>query len=137
MPVISKCDSREQAAILSLSAQIEEQTKTVPLTVSALSMEGIDQVRERLARLIPEDFDARTITGDFVGKEDLVMLVMPQDIQAPKGRLILPQVQTIRELLDKKCCSQHDCESNDKRTESACQAAKAHYYGFTGISLCI
>ncbi len=88
---------------MSLSAQIEEQTKTVPLTVSALSMEGIDQVRERLARLIPEDFDARTITGDFVGKEDLVMLVMPQDIQAPKGRLILPQVQTIRELLDKKC----------------------------------
>ena len=103
LPVISKCDSRERAAILSLSAQIEEQTKTVPLTVSALSMEGIDQVRERLARLIPEDFDARTITGDFVGKEDLVMLVMPQDIQAPKGRLILPQVQTIRELLDKKC----------------------------------
>jgi len=38
-----------------------------------------------------------------VSKEDVVLLVMPQDIQAPKGRLILPQVQTIRELLDKKC----------------------------------
>ena len=36
-------------------------------------------------------------------EDDLVLLVMPQDIQAPKGRLILPQVQTIRELLDKKC----------------------------------
>ena len=43
------------------------------------------------------------ITGSLVGEDDAVMLVMPQDIQAPKGRLILPQVQTIRELLDKKC----------------------------------
>jgi [FeFe] hydrogenase H-cluster maturation GTPase HydF len=43
------------------------------------------------------------ITGNLVDKNSIVMLVMPQDIQAPKGRLILPQVQTIRELLDKKC----------------------------------
>ena len=43
------------------------------------------------------------ITGDLVDTGDLVLLVMPQDIQAPKGRLILPQVQTLRELLDKKC----------------------------------
>ena len=43
------------------------------------------------------------ITGNLVEEDDLVLLVMPQDIQAPKGRLILPQVQTIRELLDKKC----------------------------------
>ena len=43
------------------------------------------------------------ITGNLVSAGDLVLLVMPQDIQAPKGRLILPQVQTLRELLDKKC----------------------------------
>ncbi|MDO5649101.1 MAG: [FeFe] hydrogenase H-cluster maturation GTPase HydF [Gallicola sp.] len=42
-----------------------------------------------------------TITGSLVKPGDLVLLVMPQDIQAPKGRLILPQVQTIREVLDK------------------------------------
>ena len=47
--------------------------------------------------------EERTITGNLVKKGDMVLLVMPQDIQAPKGRLILPQVQTIRELLDKKC----------------------------------
>lgn len=41
--------------------------------------------------------------GSLASAGDVVMLVMPQDIQAPKGRLILPQVQTIRELLDKKC----------------------------------
>ena len=46
---------------------------------------------------------SQTITGDLVREGDVVLLVMPQDIQAPKGRLILPQVQTIRELLDKKC----------------------------------
>lgn len=50
---------------------------------------------------MPENFGNRLITGDLVTEEDLVLLVMPQDIQAPKGRLILPQVQTLRELLDK------------------------------------
>ena len=44
----------------------------------------------------------QSITGSLVTEGDLVLLVMPQDIQAPKGRLILPQVQTMRELLDKK-----------------------------------
>lgn len=43
----------------------------------------------------------KTITGELVKNNTLVMLVMPQDKEAPKGRLILPQVQTIRELLDK------------------------------------
>ena len=52
---------------------------------------------------MPENYGDRLITGDLVTEEDFVLLVMPQDIQAPKGRLILPQVQTLRELLDKKC----------------------------------
>ena len=43
------------------------------------------------------------MTAGLVEEEGLVLLVMPQDIQAPKGRLILPQVQTIRELLDRRC----------------------------------
>lgn len=63
----------------------------------------MDLVKDALVRKMPEDFDARQITGSLVSKEDTVLLVMPQDIQAPKGRLILPQVQTIRELLDKQC----------------------------------
>lgn len=53
--------------------------------------------------MVPEGFGGRTITGDLVFEGEVVLLVMPQDIQAPKGRLILPQVQTMRELLDKKC----------------------------------
>lgn len=63
----------------------------------------MERVREALARLVPENFGSRLITGELVAENDLVLLVMPQDIQAPKGRLILPQVQTLRELLDKKC----------------------------------
>lgn len=89
-----------------LSAALEEirrLTGEQPLSVSAVTREGIPQVREALARLLPEDYDSRSITGELCEADDIVLLVMPQDIQAPKGRLILPQVQTIRELLDKKC----------------------------------
>ncbi|MGM9540599.1 [FeFe] hydrogenase H-cluster maturation GTPase HydF [Anaerovibrio sp.] len=60
-------------------------------------------LRMALSRLMPEDYDAEFITGSLVSEDDVVLLVMPQDIQAPKRRLILPQVQTIRELLDRKC----------------------------------
>ena len=53
----------------------------------------------------------RLLTGGLVGRDDLVVLVMPQDSEAPKGRLILPQVQVLRELLDLGCipvCCQPD-----------------------------
>ena len=73
------------------------------LVVSSLTGKGIDKVRSALESLVPENYGNEFITGDLVAENDLVLLVMPQDIQAPKGRLILPQVQTIRELLDKKC----------------------------------
>lgn len=63
----------------------------------------IRKMRLTLARLMPEEYDKEFITGSLVNEEDVVLLVMPQDIQAPKRRLILPQVQTIRELLDRKC----------------------------------
>ena len=82
---------------------IESQTGKRPIPVSALQKKGISEVRQAIIRSLPEDFDAQTLTGSLVTEGDLVLLVMPQDIQAPKGRLILPQVQTIRELLDKKC----------------------------------
>lgn len=65
--------------------------------------EQIKKIKAALTRMLPENYGADFITGDLVSDGDLVLLVMPQDIQAPKGRLILPQVQTLRELLDKKC----------------------------------
>ena len=74
-----------------------------PLRVSATNKTGLSDLREALSRNLPEDYNQPEITGELASAGDVVMLVMPQDIQAPKGRLILPQVQTIRELLDKKC----------------------------------
>lgn len=99
--VVNKADICENTE--RLLAQIKKETGEDALLVSARTGEGMDAVREALARMLPEDYGSQMITADLVAENDLVMLVMPQDIQAPKGRLILPQVQTLRELLDKKC----------------------------------
>ena len=74
-----------------------------PVMINAATGEGKEALIEAIRRMIPEGYGERTITGDLVKAGDCVMLVMPQDIEAPKGRLILPQVQTLRELLDKGC----------------------------------
>lgn len=103
LAVVTKSDSREPEVLRQICSEANKRAGILPVIVSAVTGEGMDKVREGLARLVPEDFDARLITGTLVGEDDVVLLVMPQDIQAPKGRLILPQVQTIRELLDKKC----------------------------------
>lgn len=71
------------------------------IAVSALTGEGIDKLISLIKKYSPEKIAEPTITGDLVKKGDTVLLVMPQDESAPKGRLILPQVQVIRELLDK------------------------------------
>jgi [FeFe] hydrogenase H-cluster maturation GTPase HydF len=68
---------------------------------TATSGDGISDLRGALVAAAPADFlDARRIAGDLVGPGELVVLVVPIDTEAPKGRLILPQVQTIRDLLD-------------------------------------
>ena len=103
LSVVTKSDNRTPDEIQRLCGEIVKQTGSEPVVVSSATGEGMERVREALARLVPEDFDARSITGSLADEDDVVMLVMPQDIQAPKGRLILPQVQTIRELLDKNC----------------------------------
>ncbi len=69
--------------------------------VSALTGEGIGELVELIKKISPEKIAEPTITGELVKSGDTVLLVMPQDESAPKGRLILPQVQVIRELLDK------------------------------------
>lgn len=101
IPVVSKADMLADAD--AVRRLVETETGGTVLTVSAETGQGMEALKEALVRAIPEDYGARSITGGLVGPDDLVLLVMPQDIQAPKGRLILPQVQTIRDLLDKKC----------------------------------
>lgn len=74
------------------------------MKVSAKTREGIDELKSRIASIKP-DVSAKTLLGDVVKKGDTVVLVCPIDESAPKGRLILPQVQTIRDLLDNFCIS--------------------------------
>lgn len=82
---------------------IEKKCGQVPLAVSARTKQGMEDIRRSLIAKLPDETMSQGIVGRLVKEGDTVMFVMPQDIQAPKGRLILPQVQTIRELLDRKC----------------------------------
>ncbi|SEF44924.1 [FeFe] hydrogenase H-cluster maturation GTPase HydF [Caloramator fervidus] len=68
--------------------------------ISAKLKMNIGRLKEAIQKYAPEDFEKKTIVGDIVKAKNLVVLVAPQDIQAPKGRLILPQVQVIRDILD-------------------------------------
>ena len=84
-------------------AQLPKELAERAVAVSAATGEGIEALRAALTALVPEDFGRQDLTRGLCSAGDVVLLVMPQDIQAPKGRLILPQVRTIRHLLDLKC----------------------------------
>ena len=99
--ILNKSDIRPDIA--PRAAQIEKVYGERPVIVSAKSATGMHEIHRAILEKLPADFGEQTITGNLVKEGDVVLLVMPQDIQAPKGRLILPQVQTIRELLDRKC----------------------------------
>ena len=71
--------------------------------ISAKTGEGIGELKERLAHIIHEDEKVKLIAADLVREGDAVILVIPIDASAPKGRIILPQQQVLRELLDHHC----------------------------------
>lgn len=75
-------------------------SKENEVAVSALNKTGIEELKERIAALGKENQKERMLVRDLVKAEDLVVLVTPIDSSAPKGRLILPQQQTIRDLLE-------------------------------------
>jgi len=78
-----------------------ESLKVRYVLTSAAKGEGILDLREALIRTVPEEYiNAPSILGDLVRPGELVVLVVPIDLEAPKGRLILPQVQSIRDILD-------------------------------------
>ncbi len=101
LAVVNQIDRIEQ--VQEIKGQIEQCFSLTPLLVSAKEKTGILEIKNEILRLLPPDFEAQSLTGSLVQPEDVVLLVMPQDKQAPKGRLILPQVQTIRDLLDNHC----------------------------------
>ncbi|MGD9487989.1 MAG: [FeFe] hydrogenase H-cluster maturation GTPase HydF [Calditrichaceae bacterium] len=83
---------------------IEKETLTDIIEFNAFCPDNIDEIIGLIKKHVPESsLDQPSLVGDLVSYGDIVVLVTPIDVEAPKGRLILPQVQTIRDLLD------HDC----------------------------
>ena len=113
LKILEECRVREIPAIVVVNQidiiasseavvkSVAERTGARVIAVSALTGEGVDALREAIVACKSEE--ERYITEGFCKPGDRVLLVMPQDKAAPKGRLIQPQVQTIRELLDRGC----------------------------------
>lgn len=113
LSIIEECRTREIPVVVAINqidrvanrealiARIEEATKLKAIATSTTTGEGIEALREAIINTRPAE--ERLITEGFCKAGDRVLLVMPQDKSAPKGRLIQPQVQTIRELLDRGC----------------------------------
>lgn len=93
------------------------------IAVSSLSGENIDELKNKLARLVPEKKEERKIIADLLQEGDLLVLVTPIDDAAPKDRLILPQQQTIREILEAKAMAivVQDTELKDLWGKLACK----------------
>ncbi len=99
--ILSKSDLTAGSAA---TAKALEQKLGIPfMPLSTVGPFVTGPLRAALLRMLPEDFAGVSLTARLVKPGDTVLLVMPQDIQAPKGRLILPQVQTTRDLLDNGC----------------------------------
>lgn len=96
--VVNKVDLLKDESLLHA---VTENFGVEAIAVSTITGEGIEALRQKLA--VFGQTKERFITQDLVKAGDTVILVTPQDKAAPKGRLILPQVQTIRELLDRGC----------------------------------
>ena len=88
--VMNKCD------LVSESAAPDDHT----IWVSATGKKNINELKEMIAHSIRPEGENKRIVGDLIRQDDIVVLVVPVDKAAPKGRLILPQQQTIRDILD-------------------------------------
>ena len=88
---VNKCDA----------ASCQVSVKAFPVVeVSAHTGQGLQRLKELIGKALPKDDDSTRLVGDLVSPGDLVVLVTPIDAAAPKGRLILPQVQVLRNVLD-------------------------------------
>lgn len=96
--VMNKCD-------LARSRDLTGEEKEHTIYVSASTKENIYELKEMIAKIVPSQESSIPIVKDLLKENDLVILVVPIDASAPKGRLILPQQQTIRDILDAGACS--------------------------------
>lgn len=86
--------------------EIQNFTNNIIITSALKDKDIVYKFKEKLVNILPEDFvNSPKIAGDLIPPNSTVILVMPIDKEAPKGRIILPQVQTLRDLLDSNCLS--------------------------------
>ena len=99
--VLNQADRMEDTASEEIRNQIAMKNGTVPaVVVSSKTGDGLEELKDTLIRLAP-DADAKLhIVGDLIEEGDIILLVVPVDSAAPKGRLIMPQQQVIRDILD-------------------------------------
>ena len=100
--VVNKCDIQE------LRSDAAKQLNSLNHICTSVKTDErlVFKFKEALVKLLPDDFvNSPKIAGDLVPEKSTVILVIPIDKEAPKGRIILPQVQTIRDLLDSNCIS--------------------------------
>jgi [FeFe] hydrogenase H-cluster maturation GTPase HydF len=101
VPVVIVINKSDTIGAGEKPASMPEQYRNVTVAVSALTGSGLESLRQSmLSSVPPECLQPPAIAGDLVGPGEMAILVVPIDKEAPKGRLILPQVQTIRDLLD-------------------------------------
>ncbi|MDQ7095383.1 [FeFe] hydrogenase H-cluster maturation GTPase HydF [Desulfosporosinus sp. PR] len=98
--VLNKLDTLESGDPGKMAAQIQEELNAPVVTISALQKQGIKELKSAIIAAIPENEATFKIIGDLINPGDFVVLVTPIDKAAPKGRLILPQQQTIRDILE-------------------------------------
>ena len=100
VPVIKVYNKSDIASTKDIPKKDDDSELSATLSVSAVTGEGIFELKETIAKLLNDTKDDKVLVGDLIEPNDLVILVVPIDKAAPKGRLILPQQQTIRDLLD-------------------------------------
>ncbi len=101
IPIITVINKIDRRSVTSNELENYQKILNVPVAaVSALTGKGISDLKISIIRNAPKSWDDQPIIGDLLQPGDTVVLVVPIDLAAPKGRLILPQVQTIRDILD-------------------------------------
>lgn len=103
--LISEFESRKTPYVIAYNKSdlLEEKPEVDGIYVSAVTGENIFELKELLGKLAKENKNDKRIVADLLESGDTVVLVIPIDESAPKGRLILPQQQTIRDILDSGC----------------------------------
>ena len=99
IPIVGVVNKKDKFKQLPFST-LEEKLDLELIPVSATEKTGIDELKEKMILKAPEKFERLNIIGDLIKPEEVVVLVIPIDAAAPKGRLILPQMQTLRDILD-------------------------------------